>query len=167
MATEGRGCLRRGARTSRGGPTFRQAAGGFSQADIARYTGRSKTTVSNVFSGRKVQPWETVLDVALALGMRMPASNTTQEQLLDEPSERFRVLWMAAKAEEHEEPGCAPAGGRACPPAQLHPRGRLPAAARQLLFSLTSVCATGTSRSTQRADRDSVRQPSAASTPRR
>lgn len=83
---------------------LQREAGGFSQADIARFTGRSKSTVSNVFSGRKVQPRETVLDVALALGMRMPASSTTQEQLLDELSERFRGLWMAAKAEEHEEP---------------------------------------------------------------
>lgn len=120
---------------------LQREAGGFSQADIARYTGRSKSTVSNVFSGRKVQPRETVLDVTLALGMRLPASRTTQEQLLDELSERFRVLWTAAKAEEHDEPRGDSAGERARPPAQWHPRRRLPTAARQLLFSLTSVCA--------------------------
>jgi transcriptional regulator with XRE-family HTH domain len=120
--------------------TLQKDAGGVSQADIARHTGRSKSTVSNVFSGRRVQQRDSVLAVVFALAMRLPASSRTQEELLDELGERFQALWIRAKEEENAEHSDAPAPGSQSRPSREWPRVRLPAAARKLLFSLSSDC---------------------------
>ncbi|MFF2776108.1 hypothetical protein ACFVU3_14480 [Streptomyces sp. NPDC058052] len=132
---------------------LQRRAGRVSQAEIARSIGKSKSTVSNVFSGPLVQQRDTVIDIALMLADRLPAaSGIEREALLDDHSTRFRDLWDRAKSEED-----AVRRGTALPrrpdahavhavhaPQAVRRRSRLPEAVKQLLFSLTLGCAVCT-----------------------
>ncbi|MFB6525260.1 hypothetical protein [Streptomyces sp. NPDC056399] len=120
---------------------LQREAGRVSQAEISRCMSVSKSTVSNVFSGIRVQRRDIVIGIALMLGERLPvASRVEREEQLNNLSDRFLRLWERAKAEEDGELRGEVVPGRPTELANAGRRGSQQAAVKQLLLSLSVGC---------------------------